>query len=161
VSASDKAQTSAEADAAAILADGKASSTPSRRSRRAPAPPVLAVAPTQEPGKLKAEAKLRAAEQKRREAIGLAPAEEKAPDPESLVETWDAPQMSRAAVDPDLAGLYKVIHGAVFFHAPGTSSERGKLAPPGATILLSAEDADMLLDREMVKWVAAAPKPKA
>lgn len=66
---------------------------------------------------------------------------------ETPVEDWEEDLKAvKAPADPDLAGLYRVVHGNIFF-------ESGKIARTGRKVRLSAEDARQFLEMEFIQRV--------
>lgn len=118
--------------------------TPQAEAPAKPAP-VLKVAP---PAKVKSEKQLKADQlllDARAKRLGV-DASTLVMD-ETPVEDWEEDlKVAKVAADPDLAGLYRIVHGNIFF-------ESGKIARTGRKVRLTAEDARQFLAMEFVQRV--------
>jgi hypothetical protein len=69
---------------------------------------------------------------------------------DELKEDWEEVQPGKRPAPPaELAGLYQVTHGTIFFH-------NGKIVPKGRKVMLSAADAKAFLELEMVRPLSTA-----
>ena len=139
------------AEVATMAAVGGAQENLGPPPRRGPGrPPKASAPPAMSPGEATAKRILAEAEAR---DTGLKA--DKPLPPEELKEDWQEALVAKSAkpdAEPELAGLYRVIHGELHF---GNVNGEPKIAMLGTKIKLTAEDAKMFLERRCVKWLAA------